>query len=211
MNIRYLQSSSTRDVIKPAVKEINELTNFFVEDRAETRRTADRRTEVQNIAVARAAKSVEPVQETFLFDIEDLPPTAIKLVQAGVSRKEALRIANQEWDAVERCSTARGQQKILLSMLKKKSGSHNMPQASKIAGGFILKAIRENYQDPVFKKQLQAEQAEEKQAMLASLKDEMLEKQNALNPTSRARRSRIARPSSVENFIKFYQRAVARL
>ena len=36
-----------------------------------------------------------------MFDIEDLPPIAIKLVRAGVSRKEALRIANQEWDAVD--------------------------------------------------------------------------------------------------------------
>ena len=45
--------------------------------------------------------TVEPTQETFSFDIDDLPPIAIKLVQAGVSRKEALRIANQAWDAVD--------------------------------------------------------------------------------------------------------------
>ena len=64
--------------------------------------------------------------------------------------------------------------------VEEKIGFAQHATSVKNPGGFILKAIRENYQDPVFKKQLQAEQAEEKQAMLASLKDEMLEKQNAL-------------------------------
>ena len=57
---------------------------------------------------------------------------------------------------------------------------HNTPPDVKNAGGFIRKAIRENYQNPVFEKQLQAEKTEEKQAMLALIETEMLEKQNAL-------------------------------
>ena len=47
-------------------------------------------------------------------------------------------------------------------------------------GGFIVKAIRENYQDPVFQRELQVRKAAERKAMLASLRTEMLEKRNAL-------------------------------
>ena len=47
-------------------------------------------------------------------------------------------------------------------------------------GGFIVKAIRENYEDPVFQKELQVRKASEKRTMLASLRNEMLEKRNAL-------------------------------
>lgn len=87
-------------VIKPAIKEINELTNFFVE--VEQKRIGRKIGELKfRISRLKALPSVKPVQETFLFDMEDLPPVAFKLVQAGVSRKEALRIANQEWDAVD--------------------------------------------------------------------------------------------------------------
>ena len=50
----------------------------------------------------------------------------------------------------------------------------------KNAGGFIVNAIRENYQDPVFQKELQVRKAAEREAMLASLRTEMLEKRNAL-------------------------------
>ena len=64
--------------------------------------------------------------------------------------------------------------------IEEKIGLAQHATSVKNAAGFILKAISENYQDPVFQKQLQAEQVEEKQAMLVSLKDEMLEKQNAL-------------------------------
>ena len=47
-------------------------------------------------------------------------------------------------------------------------------------GGFIVKAIRENYQDPVFQRELQVRKAEEREAMLDALKAEMHEKKGAL-------------------------------
>ena len=47
-------------------------------------------------------------------------------------------------------------------------------------GGFIVKAIRENYQDPVFQKELQVRKAEEREVMLDALKAEMHEKKGAL-------------------------------
>ena len=167
-----------RDVIKPAIKEINELTNFFVE--VEQKRVGRRIGELKfRISRLKELPTLKPMQETFLFDIDDLPAIAIKLVQAGVSRKEALRIANQEWDAVDAAALPEGRENFTV-YVEEKIGLARNATSVKNAGGFIVKAIRENYQDPVFRKQLQAEQEKEKQAMLASLKNEMLEKQNTL-------------------------------
>jgi len=165
-------------VIKPAIKEINELTNFFVE--VEQKRIGRKIGELKfRISRLKELPSVESVQETFLFDIEDLPPVAFKLVQAGVSRKEALRIANQKWDAVETGGLPEDREDFTV-YVEEKIGLARNATSVKNAGGFIVKAIRENYQDPVYQKQLQAEQEKEKRAMLASLKSEMLEKQNTL-------------------------------
>ena len=165
-------------VIKPAIKEINELTNFFVE--VEQKRIGRKIGELKfRISRLKELPSVEPVQETFLFDIEDLPPVAFKLVQAGVSRKEALRIANREWDAVDAAAMPEDRENFAV-YVEEKIGLARNATSVKNTGGLIVKAIRENYQDPVYQKQLQAEREKEKQAMLASLKNEMLEKQNTL-------------------------------
>ena len=165
-------------VIKPAIKEINELTNFFVE--IEQKRIGRRIGELKfKISRLKELPSVEPVQETIVFDIDDLPPVAIKLVQAGVSRKEALRIANQEWDTVDPDALPEDRNDFAV-YVEEKIGLAQHATDVKNAGGFIVKAIRENYQNPEFQKRLKSEKAEETQAMLASLKNEMREKQNAL-------------------------------
>ena len=165
-------------VIKPAIKEINELTNFFVE--VEQKRIGRKIGELKfKISRLKELLSVEPVQETILFDIENLPPVAFELVQAGVSRKEALRIANQEWDAVDPDACPEDRNDFVI-YVEEKIGLAQHATDVKNSGGFIVKAIRENYQNPEFQKRLKSEKAEETQAMLASLKNEMLEKQNAL-------------------------------
>ena len=100
-----------RDVIKPAVKEINELTNFFVE--VEQKRVGRRIGELKfKISRLQELPSVEPVQETFLFDIEDLPPTAIKLVQARRLTQRGTPDRQPRMGRSERCSTARGQRRF---------------------------------------------------------------------------------------------------
>ena len=167
-----------RNVIKPAIKEINELTNFSVE--VDQKRVGRRIGELKfRISRLTELSSVEPVQETFLFDIDDLSQIAIKLVQAGVSRKEALRITNQEWDVVDAAALPEDRKDFAV-YVEDKIGLARHATSVKNAGGFIVKAIQENYQNPEFQKQLQAEKEQEKKAMLASLRDEMLEKQNAL-------------------------------
>ena len=134
----------------------------------------------QNRSLGRPPNSLsEPTQETFFFDIDDLPPIALKLVQAGVSRKEALRIVYQEWGAVDAAALPEDREDFD-AYVEEKIGLARYAAGIRNVGGFIVKAIQENYQDPALQKRLEAEKVEAKQTMLASLKDEMLEKQNAL-------------------------------
>lgn len=165
-------------LIKPAIKEINALTNFFIE--VEPKRIGRRIGELKfKISRLKELPSLEPTQMPLFDEIEDLPTIAIKLVQAGVSRKEALRIANQEWEVVDAAAPPEDKTDFALYVEEKIEIARHATSV-KNAGGFIVKAIQENYQNPEFQKQLQAEKAAEKKAMLASLKDEMLEKQNTL-------------------------------
>lgn len=108
-----------------------------------------------------------------------LSPIAVKLIEAGVSHKAALRIADRTWDAVD-ADALPPDRDDFAAYIDEKIGLSRHAVGVKNAGGFIVKAIRENYQDPVFQKQLQAEKQTETRAMLESLRNEMLEKQNAL-------------------------------
>ena len=165
-------------VVKPAIREINELTHFFVE--IEHKRIGRKIGELKfRISQLKVLRSDEPTQETFVYNVEDLSPIAMKLVQAGVSRKEAHRIANQEWGAVDAAALPERTEDFTVYVEEKIGIARNATHVRN-AGGFIVKAIRENYQDPVFRKQRQKEEEKEKQAMLASLKTERFEKQNTL-------------------------------
>ena len=164
-----------RDVIKPAIQEINALTNFFIE--IEPKRIGRKIGELKfRISRLKELPTVQSTQETFSFDIDDLPSIAIKLVQAGVSRKEALRIANQAWEAV----ALPEDREDFAVYVEEKIGLAQQATDVKNMGGFIVKAIRENYQDPVFQRELQVRKAEEREAMLDALKAEMHEKKGAL-------------------------------
>ena len=167
-----------RNVIKPAIKEVNALTNFFIE--VDQKRIGRRIGELKfTISRLKELPSLEPAQMPLFADIGDLSTIAIKLIQAGVSRKEALRIANQEWDVVDAAALPEDKTDFAV-YVEDKIGLARHATSVKNAGGFIVKAIQENYQNPEFQKQLLAEKEQEKKAMLASLKDEMLEKQNTL-------------------------------
>ena len=174
-----------RDVIKPAIKEINELTNFCVE--IETKRIGRKIGELKfRISRLKEIPTLEPTQEaaestqaSLFVDMEDLPALAVKLVQAGVSQKEALRIANEEWDGVDAAVVLEDKEDFAV-YVDEKIGLARHATNVRNAGGFIVKAIRENYQDPEFQKELQVKKKKEKQEILALLRREMLEKQTAL-------------------------------
>ena len=84
-------------VIKPAVKEINHLTNYHVE--VEQKRIGRRIGELK-FRITRVKQL--PVQESLFPDIENLAPVAIDLIQSGVDRNIALKIADVEWELVTR-------------------------------------------------------------------------------------------------------------
>ena len=174
-----------RNVIKPAIKEINELTNFCVE--IEEKRIGRKIGELKfRISRLKEIPTLEPTQEaaestqaSLFVDMEDLPALAVKLVQAGVSQKEALRIANEEWDGVDAAAVLEDKEDFAV-YVDEKIGLARHATNVRNAGGFIVKAIRENYQDPEFQKELQVKKKKEKQEILALLRREMLEKQTAL-------------------------------
>ncbi|MCY3742650.1 MAG: replication initiation protein [Candidatus Poribacteria bacterium] len=150
-----------RAVIKPAIKEINKETDYFVgvEQKRVKRRVGElkfRITKVKQISI----------QESLFPDIENLPPVAIELVQADVDRKVALNIANHEWDFInsQKLPPPGTYSDFLEYVAEKVEISLNAADV-KNRGGFIVEAIRENYIDPAVQKEreLRAEKAKEKE------------------------------------------------
>ena len=165
-------------VIKPAIKEINELTNFFVEveQKRESRKVAFLKFIISRL---KPIAPPEPIQESLFPDIEDLPAIANMLVQVGVSRGEALKIINQGWDGVA-VDVPQENYRDFQAYVQEKIGLAQQATDVKNIGGFIVKAIRENYNDPVFQAQLEERKKREQQGILDSLESEMLEKKRAL-------------------------------
>ena len=150
-----------RDLIKPAIKEINGLTDYHVE--VEYKRLVRRVAELK----FRITKVKQlPVQESVFPDIENLPRIAVELVQAGIDRNVALKITEQEWDfVVPDKLPVPGTYRDFLSYVSEKIEMSLHASDVKNRGGFIVEAIRENYQDPEVRKarEVRAEIAREQQ------------------------------------------------
>ena len=164
-----------RAVIKPAVKEINKETDYLVE--VEQKRVGRRIGELK----FRITKVKEfPFQESLFPDIENLPPVAVELVQAKIDRNIALKIAAQEWDFVnsEKLSAPDAYPDFLGYVAEKVEMSLQAAGTVKNRAGYIVEAIRENYQDAELQKQreVRAEKAKEKE--LEDLKTEFTVKRN---------------------------------
>ena len=149
-----------RDVIKPAIKEINTLTDYHVE--VEQKRMGRKIAELK----FRITKVKQiPIQESLFPDIENLPPVAVELVQAEIDRKVAQKIAGQEWDFVNAPKLPpAGTYPDFLAYIAEKIEISLHATEVKNRGGFIVEAIRENYQDPKVQKtrETRAEKAKEK-------------------------------------------------
>ena len=148
-------------VIKPAIKEINDLTDYHVE--VEQKRLGRRIGELK----FRITKVKQlPVQESLFPDIENLPPVAVELIQAEIDRKVALQIAEQDWDFVtpEKLPPPGTYPDFMAYIAEKIEISLHAAEV-KNRGGFIIEAIRENYQNSEVQKtrQLRAEKAREKE------------------------------------------------
>ena len=81
---------------KPAIKEINDLTDYFVE--VEQKRIGRKVAELK-FRIIKVKKL--PVQESIFPYVEDLQPVAVELVGADVDRKLAIKIAEAEWDFID--------------------------------------------------------------------------------------------------------------
>ena len=150
-----------RAVIKPAIKEINTVTDYHIE--VEQKRLKRKVSELK----FRITKVKQlSIQESVFPDIENLPSVAIELIQAKIDRNVALKIAEQDWEFVssEKLSPP-GTYPDFLAYIAEKIEMSLHAASVKNRPGFIVEAIRENYQDPEIQKQRQqrAEKLKEKQ------------------------------------------------
>ena len=150
-----------QSVIKPAIKEINALTDYHVE--AESKRLGRKISELK-FRIKRVKQL--PVQESLFPDIENLPPVAVELIQAEIDRNMAMKIADRDWDFVSPEKLPQpGTYPDFLSYISEKIEMSVDAVGVKNRAGYIVEAIRENYQDPELQKQRQirAEKAKEKE------------------------------------------------
>ena len=148
-------------VIKPAIKEINSLTDYFVE--VDQKRIGRKVAELK-FRIIKVRKL--PIKESVFPDVEDLQPVAVELVGAGVDRKEAIKIADAEWDYVllEQLPTPGNYPDFLEYVSEKVEMSSYASNVHNI-GGYVVDAIRNNYQNEKVKKARveRAERAKEKE------------------------------------------------
>ena len=165
-----------RNVVKPAIKEINGLTDYHVE--VEQKRLGRRIAELK----FRITKVKQlPVQESVFPDIENLPPVAVELVQTEIDRKVALQIAEQEWAFVNSDKLpSPGSYDDFLGYVAEKLEMSVEAIGVKNRAGYIVEAIRENYQDPELQKQRQARAEKAKQKVLEDLTAEFNVKRRTL-------------------------------
>ena len=165
-----------RNVIKPALKEINAVTcyNVAVEQRRVGRRIGELKFRITRVKTRSA-------QQVFYADMENLPRVAAALIRAEVDRKFALKIADKEWDFVnpEKMS-APGVYPDFMEYIKEKVAVCARASDVKNPGGYIVEAIRENYRDKVVKTAHQQRVKKSKQKELQFLCSEYNKKRDAI-------------------------------
>ena len=163
-----------RKVVKIAIEEINNLTEYHVE--VEYKRIGRKVAELK-FHIAKVKQL--PIQESLFPDIENLPVVAIELVQAEIDRNMAMKIADQAWDFVnlEKLPSP-GSYADFLSYISEKIEMSLDAAVVKNRGGYIVEAIRENYQDPELQKQRQIRAEKAKQKELEDLTTEFNAKRN---------------------------------
>jgi len=149
-----------KKVIKAAIKEINDLTDYLVE--VEQKRIGRKVAELKfHIAKVKQVS----IQESLFPDIEDLTPVALELVQADVDRPVALKIAAQEWEYVNPDKLpAPGTYTDFAAYVSEKIEMSLDVAGMKNRAGYIIKAIRENYENDEVRKarEIRAEKIKEK-------------------------------------------------
>jgi hypothetical protein len=163
-----------RTVLKPALKEINALTAYHVEieQKRVARKVAELKFRIQRVRQL-------PVQESLFPDIENLPPVAIELVQTEIDRKVALQIAKKAWEFVtpEKLPPPDAYPDFTAYVAEKIEMSFSAPDVNNRAG-YIIEAIRENYQDERVRKERQVRAESAKEKALEDLEEALRVKRN---------------------------------
>ena len=150
-----------KKVIKAAIKEINDLTDYFVE--VEQKRIGRKVAELK-FRIIKVKKL--PVQESIFPDIEDLPPVAVELVGADVDRKLSIKIADAEWDFIDPEKLPEpGTYPDFLAYVSEKVEMSMYALNVHNTAGYIVEAIRNNYQNDNVRKErkIRAERTKEKE------------------------------------------------
>jgi len=163
-----------RTVLKPALKEINVLTNYHVEIEQKRigRKVAELKFSIQRVRQL-------PIQESLFPDIETLSPVALELVQSQVDRSVARDIADREWEFIspEKLPTPGTYPDFLAYVGEKIEMSLSAPNVANRAG-YIIEAIRENYQDERVRKARQVRTEKLKAQVLEDLTASFYVKRN---------------------------------
>ena len=164
----------SRDVIKSAIKEINTLTAYHVE--VEHKRMGRKVAELK-FRITRVKQL--PLQESVFPDIENLPPVVLELVQARVDRKIAEKISDQQWAFVtpEKLPPP-GTYPDFLAYASEKIEMSLSAATVENRAGYIIEAIRENYQDERVRKARQVRAEKLKAQALEDLTEAFYLKRN---------------------------------
>ena len=137
-----------RDVIKAAIKEINEVSSFLVEVeyKKQGRRVVAVKFKVKKLT---RITSNDTEQKDFFPEDTDMEGIALELHQAGMSRGEALRVFNQGWEYVDVDKRPEGV--TFEDYIREKI--HLLKTAGNVEskGGFLRTAIKEDYTNQKFK------------------------------------------------------------
>ena len=163
-----------RKVIKVAIEEINTLTEYHVE--VEYKRIGRKIAELKfHIAKVKQV----PIQESLFPDIEELPLVAVELVQAGIDRNVAMEIADREWDYVNPEKLPEpGTYPDFNEYIAEKIEMSLTAAGVKNRSGYIIEAIRENYQNETVQKERERRAEQTRKNELENLETEFNAKRN---------------------------------
>ena len=156
-----------KKVIKSAIKAINDLTDYLVEVEQKRigRKIAELKfyiTRVKNLSV----------QESVFPDVEDLPPVAVELVEVGIDRTVAIEIANTEWDYINpNALPTPGDYLDFQEYVSEKIEVSSYTSGVNNIAGYVVEAIRNNYQNEVVKKAREVRAARAKEKALKDLEE----------------------------------------
>ncbi len=174
----------TRNVIKPAMTEVNRISDFHVsvEYQHKGRKVIALKFKIRRVALLPGA----PGQQPELFpDLADMPAIVHRLIDAGLTVREALMIWNKGFDYVEPGQQPEAGVDFETYLTEKIALLHLRQEQSKVANasGFLLMAIKKNYSNAELTKRAAARERGRTTKELHALKakrDTLLAEQDAV-------------------------------